>query len=85
VFYTYILQSQKSGRHYIGSTQDLKTRIIFHNKGKNPSTKNKGPWELVFSKTFETRAQAMQFEKKIKSFKGGNKFKELLNTNGSVD
>ncbi|MDP2918981.1 MAG: GIY-YIG nuclease family protein, partial [Dehalococcoidia bacterium] len=33
MFYVYILQSEKSGRYYIGSTGDIPTRLAQHNAG----------------------------------------------------
>jgi len=30
---------------------------------------NKGPWKIIFSREFETRAEAVRLEKKLKSFK----------------
>jgi putative endonuclease len=66
MYYTYIIQSDKSGRFYVGSTQDLESRLNCHNHGQNPSTKNKGPWKLVAYYEFETRAESVQYERKIK-------------------
>lgn len=56
--YAYILQSQKSKRYYIGNTDNLKRRLIEHNEGKTVSTKNKGPWELVHSESFDSKLKA---------------------------
>jgi putative endonuclease len=79
MFSTYILQSLKNNRFYIGHTIDLKQRLNSHNKGKVKSTKNKGPWKIVFSKQFQTKNEANKFELKIKSYKGGKAFKKLIN------
>ena len=42
MFYTYILQSLKSHRYYIGHTQDLQERLERHQSGKVTATRNKG-------------------------------------------
>lgn len=78
MYFVYILQSQKSSRYYIGSTQDLNERLFMHNAGKVPSTRNKGPWFLSYSEQLETRSQARKRELQIKSYKGGEAFKKLI-------
>jgi putative endonuclease len=66
---TYILHSQASGRFYIGQTQDLEKRLAKHNAGYVKSTKAYKPWKLVWHQTFQSRSEAFQLEKKLKSFK----------------
>ncbi len=51
MFYTYIIQSERTGKYYVGSTQNVAERLRKHNANHSKSTKNKGPWKLV--KTFE--------------------------------
>ncbi|MDX2245558.1 MAG: GIY-YIG nuclease family protein [Bacteroidia bacterium] len=70
MFYTYILRSTSNGRHYYGQTQNLQNRLERHQTGKEKSTKNRGPWELIYYETFETRALAMHREKFFKSTAG---------------
>ncbi len=36
MYYTYIIQSKKSGRFYIGSCQNIDKRIERHNAGATP-------------------------------------------------
>lgn len=74
----YILKNSLIGRHYIGSTNDLVRRVIEHNRGQTRSTKQKGVWELVYSEEFETAIEAKKRELQVKSYKGGNGFKNLL-------
>jgi len=69
MFYTYILQSESTNKLYIGQTNNLESRINKHNNNKNFTTKNKGPWKLIFSKEFDSRSEAMIFEKKLKMIK----------------
>ena len=78
MFFTYILQSEKSSRYYIGSTENLDKRLIIHNSGKVKSTRNKGPWVLKYFEQFKTRTEAVRRELEIKGYKGGNSFKELM-------
>ncbi|MCE1164283.1 MAG: GIY-YIG nuclease family protein [Bacteroidetes bacterium] len=69
MYSTYILISESTGKLYIGQTNNLNARISRHNSNKNFTTKNKGPWKLLYSKEFNTRSEAMVFEKKLKSIK----------------
>jgi putative endonuclease len=69
MFYTYILQSEKSGRYYIGHAEDIHERLKRHNAGKVTATRNKGPWTIVYFETFETKAAANSRELYIKSMK----------------
>ena len=45
--YLYILQSEKSGRYYIGSTNDPDRRLSQHKNGQVSATRNKGPWKRI--------------------------------------
>lgn len=81
MYYTYIIQSESTGKLYIGQTNNIRARINKHNSDKNFSTKNKGPWTLLFSKEFDTRSVAMLFEKKLKSYKNSNYIIDLINRN----
>jgi putative endonuclease len=76
--YVYILQSLKDSRYYIGETSDVTARLAFHNAGLQRSTRNRKPFKLILTETYETRPEALAREKQIKSWKGGEAFKQLL-------
>jgi putative endonuclease len=80
MYYVYILRFEKTGRHYVGQTQDLQKRLQKHRQDKTKSVKNRGSFEIVYVERFATRAQAMRREKEIKSYKGGHAFEKLLQT-----
>ena len=69
MFFTYVIESELTGRFYIGQTNDLAARVLRHNKGRVPSTKSERPWILIYYKGFETRSQAMRLEQRLKRFK----------------
>ena len=69
MYYTYIIKSVKTGKLYIGQTQNIEKRLDRHNNDLNPSTKYKGPWELIYLKTFDTRSEAVLHELKLKNTK----------------
>jgi putative endonuclease len=77
--FVYILKSLKDGKYYIGETADLKRRLFEHNEGWVKSTKYRRPLVLVYSEVLESREFALKREKQIKSYKGGQAFKKLLN------
>ncbi len=67
LFYVYILQSKRTYRYYVGSTEDVEQRLIQHNAGKSISTRAGVPWELIYTEHFETRSDAVLRERKIKA------------------
>ncbi len=82
MYFCYILQSQKSGRFYIGHTADIQFRLIEHNTGRVDATRNKGPWNLVWSEAFETRSIASQREREIKGWKSAVMMRKLISEQG---
>ncbi len=48
MWYVYLLQSKKTNKWYIGSTKDLRKRILSHNAEKNKSTKHGVPWKIIY-------------------------------------
>jgi putative endonuclease len=67
--YVYILQSELTGRFYIGSTVDVSTRLHRHNAGHHLSTKAYRPWKLVHTEYFDTLPEARRRERQIKAWK----------------
>ena len=78
MFYVYILKSEKDGKFYIGSTKNIEQRLYRHNKGLVKSTKNRTPFVLVYYERFLTLSEARRRERKIKSYKGGKAFDNLM-------
>ena len=78
MWFVYIIRSKQNLRHYIGCTSNLNRRIGEHNRGYNKSTKFYIPWELVYVEEFETQKDAFSREHKIKSYRGGNAFRKLV-------
>ncbi len=70
MFYVYLIESIKFGTYYVGQTNDVQERINnYHNHGRCTYTKQRMPWKLLAYKSFNTRAEAMKEEKKIKKLK----------------
>ena len=77
--YVYIIQSQLDNGYYIGETSNVEKRLLFHNEGKQRSTRPRIPFELVIQEEYPSRYEALKREKQIKSWKGGEPFKKLVN------
>ena len=56
MYFTYILQNP-SGSFYIGHTNNLENRLMRHNQGRSKYTRNRGPWKIVYSETFNTKSE----------------------------
>src|SRR5258706_7537057 len=69
MFFVYILQSQSTGRYYIGYSELPERRLSEHNSGKVKSTRPYRPWVKVYIEQFATESEAMNREKEIKSKK----------------
>ncbi len=77
-YYVYILRSDSKNRYYIGHTNNLENRLKRHNQGKNKSTKQGMPWEIVYKEIFASKQDAYRREFQIKKYKGGEAFKKLI-------
>ena len=66
-FIVYILFSKKSNKHYVGFTSDIKLRLKSHNEFGKDWTARYRPWKLIYTKEFETKVEAMGYEKFLKS------------------
>ena len=73
----YALKSTSRKYIYVGMTDNLERRISQHSDGKERTTRAYRPFELIYTKVYETRTQARVREKYLKSGVG----KEFLRTN----
>jgi putative endonuclease len=78
MWYTYILQSIKDNKYYIGSTGDLDLRVAQHNAGVTKSTRHRSPFKLIHFEKFASKSESLRRELQIKSYKGGEAFKNLI-------
>ena len=66
MFYVYFIKSRKDGELYIGSTNDLKRRLLEHNKGLVRSTKSRTPFDLMYYEAYRLESEARQREQNLK-------------------
>jgi len=78
-YFTYVLLSLKNGDIYIGSTEDLENRIKRHNLGKVRSTKPNKPWKLLEYHRFDSRSEAVRYERFLKTHQQKDKIKKRHN------
>lgn len=79
-YYTYIIQSQKNGKYYIGSSENPEVRLQQHNWSRTPSTKSGMPWKLVYIEEYMTRSEAVKREYAIKKKKSRKYIEYLIET-----
>ena len=78
MYYVYILKSLTSGKLYRGSTGNIGRRLKEHNSGNVTSTKSDLPWKLIYCEAFINKTDALREEKFLKSGKGRERIKYLL-------
>jgi putative endonuclease len=81
MFFVYILESRKTGKFYIGQTNNLELRVKRHNSGKVLSTRSGIPWRIVLYNEYNTRKEAITIERQMKSLKKRGSILEFANRN----
>ncbi|HLD18331.1 MAG TPA: GIY-YIG nuclease family protein [Patescibacteria group bacterium] len=66
MFFVYILKSEKTGKWYVGSTENPLKRLQEHNAGNTRSTKANRPYMLIYTEKFQTKSEALKREQLIK-------------------
>jgi putative endonuclease len=70
MYFVYLLESQSDKEWYIGYTIDPDRRFLEHSEHKNTSTKNRGPFKLIYYEAYINKADALGREKFLKSGAG---------------
>ena len=66
MYYVYIIYSKDFDVYYKGFSENVAQRLLYHNENRSRYTSNKGMWELVYSKVFETKKEALVEELRLK-------------------
>ena len=86
--YTYVIRSKKDNKFYTGTTTDLRKRFSEHNESKVVSTKNRGPFELIYYEVCIDKGDAFARERYLKTGMGKrylkNRLKRLLSLTGQA-
>ena len=78
MYYVYILRSKSRNQFYTGCTNDLKRRFLEHQSNRSLSTKNRGPWELVYYEASLSKTDALIREIYLKSSWGKRYIKSRI-------
>lgn len=78
MIYTYVIRSKKDNRWYTGATSDLRKRLQKHNDGKIATTKNRGPFELIYYEGCINMNDAFTRERYLKTGMGKRYLKNRL-------
>ena len=86
MFYIYLLKNSKDNELYTGYTNDLRKRFNQHNSNEVRSTKNRGPFTLIYYEACLNEQDARSREKYLKSGMGKrylkNRLKRFLSLTG---
>ncbi len=82
MFFVYALYSSNYDKIYIGFSPDPEKRLLAHNDSRNDGwTRSFQPWSLVYSEKCTTKTDALKREKQLKSSRGRNFIREMINKN----
>lgn len=88
MFYTYVIRNKDSGKWYTGYTNDLRKRFKEHNTNKVCSTKNRGPFDIIYYEACLNEYDAIAREKYLKTGMGKRyiktRLKRFLSLTGSA-
>ena len=76
-FTVYIVFSEKFNKHYTGFSSDVSLRLKSHNEFGKEWTSRYRPWKLIYVNEFETKVEAMEYEKWLKTGIGRDFIKAL--------
>ena len=77
-YFVYILLSKKDNKLYVGCTTDIEERLHRHNLGFVQATKNRRPFLLIHEESFESKSEAFNRERFLKSLWGAREKKKIL-------
>ena len=77
-YYVYILNNSSKNFMYVGYSEDLKSRVVSHNKGENKSTKFYIPLELIHYEAYRNKTDAKRRENYFKTTKGKTTLRTML-------
>lgn len=76
--YVYVLKSLKSGKWYVGCTNDLRKRFMEHQNNKSAYTKGRGPFQLIYYEASLNKLDGFAREKYLKSGMGRRYIKNRI-------
>jgi len=77
-YYVYIVRSEKDNKLYTGFTKNLKKRLLEHEKGYVPSTRDRLPIQLIYWEGCLNQSDATRREKYLKTAWGKRYIKNRI-------
>ena len=77
-YVVYILYSQKDHKLYVGCTNNIQNRLKRHQSGNVEATVNRRPVDLIHTEDFESKTDAFNRERFLKSLWGAREKKKIL-------
>ena len=76
-YFVYLIGSYKFNKliTYVGYTNNLKKRLILHNRGKGAKFTRGRHWKIVYSEKYDTKSEAISREYYIKK---NRKFRNFI-------
>ena len=84
-YWFYVLYSLKDHKLYKGTCVDIGRRFLAHNAGKITSTRSRRPFILLYIRCFDTKHDALHYERFAKSLAGGSELRQLLVSQGLIN
>jgi putative endonuclease len=82
-FYVYILANDTDDELYKGFSENPEQRLREHNSGTSQFTSTKKGWHFVFLKMFDTKKEALIYERKIKKL-NRRSLKKLIDSTENI-
>jgi len=77
-YVVYILYSKKDHKLYVGCTSNIQNRLKRHQSGNVAATVDRRPIELIHTENFESKTDAFNRERFLKSLWGAREKKKIL-------
>ena len=78
MYLVYAIKSKTRNYIYVGLTNNIERRLKEHNEGFNKTTKPYRPFELIYWENYNTRIEAREREKYLKTGYGKEFLKKLI-------
>lgn len=78
MYFVYIIYSTIKNRYYVGSCENVPSRLKKHNTNHSGFTGKTGDWELKYSEEQPDKPTAIKREMQIKSWKSRKMIEQLI-------
>jgi putative endonuclease len=78
MYFVYILYSAQIDRHYIGSTENIESRLSKHLSQHSGFTGKAKDWVIVYSEELASKTEALKRELEVKKWKSRKMIEVLI-------